>query len=98
MLTAYSPLARGGVLADETLADVGAAHGKSPAQVALRWLLDQRVLVVPKATTEQHLRANLDVFDFELSADERDRIHGPRSGRAARGAAVRARLGGLIRP
>ena len=74
VLTAYSPLARGGVLSDDTLADVGAAHGKSPAQVALRWLLDQRVLVVPKATTEQHLRANLDVFDFELSADERDRI------------------------
>ena len=76
VLTAYSPLARGGVFSDDTLADIGATYGKSPAQVALRWLLDQRVLVVPKATTTQHLQANLDVFDFELSADDRDRITG----------------------
>ena len=76
LLTAYSPLARGGVFADETLADIGAAHGKSAAQVALRWLLDQRVLVVPKATSREHLQANLDVFDFELSADDRERILG----------------------
>ena len=76
LLTAYSPLARGGVFADDTLTDIGAAHGKSAAQVALRWLLDQQVLVVPKATTTQHLQGNLDVFDFELSADDRDRITG----------------------
>jgi 2,5-diketo-D-gluconate reductase B len=76
VLTAYSPLARGGVFADDTLAAIAAAHGKSPAQVALRWLLDQQVLVVPKATSMQHLQANLDVFDFELAADDRDRIAG----------------------
>ena len=76
VLTAYSPLARGGVFADAVLADIGGAHGKSAAQVALRWLLDQRVLVVPKATSREHLQANLDVFDFELSADDRERILG----------------------
>ena len=76
VLTAYSPLARGGVFDDETLRSIGEAHGKSAAQVALRWLLDQQVLVVPKATSRQHLAANLDVFDFELTPADRTLIDG----------------------
>lgn len=76
VLTAYSPLARGGVMSDETLRGIGEAHGKTPAQIALRWLLDQDLLVVPKATRAEHLASNLDVFDFALSADERTRIDG----------------------
>lgn len=75
-LTAYSPLARGGVLDDDTLAGIGEAHGKSAAQVALRWLLDQDLLVVPKATSRDHLAANLAVFDFNLTAPERSAIDG----------------------
>ena len=74
VLTAYSPLARGGVLDDETLTAIGEGHGKTAAQVTLRWLLDQDILVVPKATGRKHLAANLDVFDFSLSPDERSRI------------------------
>ena len=74
VLTAYSPLARGGVLDDETLTVIGRRHNKTAAQVTLRWLLDQEILVVPKATGRTHLAANLDVFDFILSPDERSRI------------------------
>ena len=59
---------------DETLRQIGQGYGKTPAQVALRWLLDQDVLVVPKATGAEHLASNLDVFDFTLSADDRRRI------------------------
>lgn len=70
VLTAYSPLARGGVFSDPTLERIGQAHDKSPAQVALRWLLDQDVLVVPKATGRDHLEDNLEVFDFALTGDE----------------------------
>jgi 2,5-diketo-D-gluconate reductase B len=76
VLTAYSPLARAAVFDDGTLVAIGRAHGKSAAQIALRWLLDQGVLVVPKATGQQHLAANLDVFDFTLTADERSSVDG----------------------
>ena len=60
---------------DATLQEIGEAHGKSAAQVALRWLVQQeKVSAIPKATGEDHLRANLDVFDFELSDEEMDRV------------------------
>ena len=66
---------RGGVGRDTTLRNIGGAHNKTTAQVALRWLLQQeRVSAIPKATSEEHLGENLDVFDFELSNEEMDRI------------------------
>lgn len=75
LFTAYSPIARGRVLEDPVLTEIGGAHDRSPAQVALRWLLDHdQVAVVPKASTAEHLRANLDVFGFSLTPDERRRI------------------------
>ncbi|MFP4590471.1 MAG: aldo/keto reductase [Halobacteriales archaeon] len=74
-LTAYSPLARGGLLGDDTLADVGERYGKTPAQVALRWLVQQPgVVAIPKATGREHLEENLDVFDFELTDAEMERV------------------------
>jgi diketogulonate reductase-like aldo/keto reductase len=85
-LTAYSPLARGDVLDDEVLAEIGDAHDRSAAQVALRWLLQQDgVVAIPKATGRPHLEANLAVFDFELSPGEMEHIHD-------RGAGLRRRL------
>ena len=75
LLTAYKPLARGGVEDDATLREIGETHGKTAAQVALRWLVQQeKVSAIPKATGEEHLAANLDVFDFELSEEEMDRV------------------------
>ena len=75
LLTAYTPLARGAVFNDETLKEIGEAHGKTPAQVALRWLIQQdHVAAIPKATSEDHLKSNFDVFDFELGNEEMVRI------------------------
>jgi 2,5-diketo-D-gluconate reductase B len=75
LLTAYTPLSRGGVQDDPTLREIGEAHGKTATQVALRWLVQQdKVCAIPKATGDGHLRENLDVFDFELSGEEMDRI------------------------
>ena len=75
LLTAYTPLSRGGVQEDATLQEIGGAHGKTATQVALRWLLQQdKVSAIPKATGEGHLAENLDVFDFGLSEEEMDRI------------------------
>ncbi|MCU4924568.1 aldo/keto reductase [Halobacteria archaeon AArc-dxtr1] len=70
-LTAYSPLAEGAVPGDDRLAAIGESHGKSAAQVALRWLLQQpAVAAIPKAASREHIETNADVFDFELSNDE----------------------------
>jgi 2,5-diketo-D-gluconate reductase B len=75
LLTAYTPLSRGGVQDDATLKEIGEAHGKTATQVALRWLVQQeKVSAIPKATGEDHLGENLDVFDFELSEEEMDRV------------------------
>ncbi len=75
LITAYSPLARGRVASDPTLREIATAHGKTPAQVALRWLLDHpKTCVVPKASSHERRVENLDVFDFALSDHERARI------------------------
>ena len=77
LLTAYRPLSKGTILNDETLQEIGEAHGKTPAQVALRWLIQQvKVAAIPKATSEDHLRSNFDIFDFELSNEEMERVFG----------------------
>lgn len=70
-VVAYSPLARGRALHDEKLTAIGKKHGKTAAQVALRWLVRQQdVIVIPKATGADHIRDNLDVFDFTLDEDD----------------------------
>lgn len=70
-LTAYSPLARGALLGEPWLAEIGERYGKSAAQVALRWLVQQEgVIAIPKATRRRHLEDNLAVFDFELTDAE----------------------------
>jgi 2,5-diketo-D-gluconate reductase B len=81
MLTAYSPLAQGALLRDPAIREIAQQHGRNPAQVVLRWLLDQpQVAAVPKASSREHLAANLDIFDFELSDDERAAIAALRRG------------------
>jgi diketogulonate reductase-like aldo/keto reductase len=71
LLTAYSPLNVGRGLDDETLRAVADRHGKSPAQVVLRWLVQQEhVVTIPKSAHREHLAENLDVFDFELTDAE----------------------------
>jgi 2,5-diketo-D-gluconate reductase B len=77
MVTAYSPLAQGRVLRDPVIAEIAEAHGRTPAQVVLRWLFAQpQVAAVPKAARREHRQANIEVFDFELSDEERGRIAG----------------------
>jgi diketogulonate reductase-like aldo/keto reductase len=93
LLTAYSPLVRGGVLRDDVLRELGVKYGKSPAQVALQWAIQQEgVIAIPKASSETHLRENLAVFDFQLTDAEMVRIERP--SRLRTGASlVRSRLG-----
>lgn len=73
-ITAYSPVARGRVFEDDTLAEIGAAHDATTGQVALRWLLDHdNVAVLPRSSNRDHIAENLDV-ELSLSSAETSRI------------------------
>lgn len=67
---AWSPLASGGLLEDATLAAIGAKYDKSAAQVMIRWHLQLGNVVLPKSVTPARIESNIDVFDFELDADD----------------------------
>jgi diketogulonate reductase-like aldo/keto reductase len=72
----WSPLGQGGLVNDETLAGIGRKYGKTPAQVILRWHLDNGLVVIPKSVTPSRMRENIDVFDFKLDADDMRVIEG----------------------
>ena len=76
LLTAYSPIAKGRVLTDPLLVEIGSRYDKNPVQITLRWLVQQeRVAAVPKAGSPEHRLSNISIFDFELSPTEMDAIH-----------------------
>lgn len=67
---AYSPLGTGGLLGNDTVNEVAKNHGKSPAQVLIRWSLQHGFLPLPKSVHPEYIKANAEVFDFELSDAE----------------------------
>ena len=73
---------------------MAAEHGKTPAQVALKWLLQKDMIVIPKASSTSHLRDNLDLFDWQLGDEEmaRPRRSGDRSRLGLVGATGRSPL------
>jgi 2,5-diketo-D-gluconate reductase A len=71
---AWSPLAQGRLLDDPALATIAAAHGKTPAQVVLRWHIHLGNVVIPKSVTPSRIRENLDLFDFELTGEDLEAI------------------------
>lgn len=72
---AWSPLAQGELLDNEVLTQIAEKHGKSTAQVILRWDLQNEVVTIPKSTKEHRIIQNADVFDFELNAEEVEKIN-----------------------
>jgi 2,5-diketo-D-gluconate reductase B len=73
-MVAYSPVAKGRIKNDETLARIGRPHGKTAAQICLRWLVQQNVAAIPRTSKLERLSENIDIFDFELSDAEMDQI------------------------
>ena len=75
-IESWGPFAEGrnNLFTNPNLAEIGAAHAKSVAQVVLRWLIQRNVVVIPKSVRPERMRENIDVFDFELTADETARI------------------------
>jgi 2,5-diketo-D-gluconate reductase A len=67
---AWSPLAQGALLEDETIVTIAAHHEKTPAQTILRWHLQVGNVVIPKSVTPERIRENIEIFDFELSEDD----------------------------
>ncbi|HET9939147.1 MAG TPA: aldo/keto reductase [Gaiella sp.] len=81
---AWAPIARGAVLGDPVVTELAAAHGRTPAQVVLRWHLQRGFVVFPKSSNAARLRENFDVFGFELSPEETARLDGLDRGEAGR--------------
>lgn len=73
-LESYSPLGSGEVLDDPVIAELGRKYGKSPAQVILRWHVQEGLVVIPKSTHAERIRDNFDVFSFELDDADMARI------------------------
>jgi 2,5-diketo-D-gluconate reductase A len=73
---AWSPLGQGEYLEDETLSDIASAHGKSTAQVMLRWHMQLGNVTIPKSVTPERIESNFEIWDFELSAEEMAAIEG----------------------
>ncbi len=67
-LTAYSPIAQGEIIGNEVLRSIGEQYGKSEIQVALRWMMQQDgVFAIPRTSSEANMKANSQIFDFELT-------------------------------
>lgn len=75
-LEAWSPLKQGQLLSDPTINEIAEKHQKSPAQIILRWDLQNKVVTIPKSIKEQRIIENADIFDFELSSEDMDKIDG----------------------
>jgi 2,5-diketo-D-gluconate reductase A len=66
----WSPLGQGKELSDPVIGKIAAKHGKTPAQVIIRWHLDSGLIVIPKSVTPSRIRENIQVFDFKLDAED----------------------------
>ncbi|MCM3573468.1 aldo/keto reductase [Mesobacillus subterraneus] len=74
-MEAWSPLKQGELLSEPTIVEIAEKHKKSPAQVILRWDLQNEVVTIPKSVKEHRIIENADIFDFELSAQDMDRLN-----------------------
>jgi 2,5-diketo-D-gluconate reductase B len=74
LVTAYSPIARGRVMGDALLSRIGKSHGKTAAQVCLRYLVQQDIVVIPKTSRAERLKENSEIFDFRLTPGEMKEI------------------------
>ncbi|KCB42543.1 aldo/keto reductase [Bordetella hinzii] len=77
----WSPLGQGVALHDDTIGAIARSLGKSAAQVILRWHLQSGLIVIPKSVTPARIRANIDVFDFDLSSEDMQAIDGLPTGK-----------------
>lgn len=75
VLTAYSPLARGDILDDKLLKEIAKKYNKTVSQVVLRWLVQKGTIVIPKASSETHIKENMDIFSWKISGKDMEKIN-----------------------
>lgn len=75
-IEAWSPLGQGNLMEHPLLQDIAAKYGKKPAQVILRWDLQNGIVTIPKSVTPERIHANTELYDFELIAEEIEQING----------------------
>jgi 2,5-diketo-D-gluconate reductase B len=73
-LTAYSPIARGKILGDPVIKEIAREMGKNEAQVTLRWMIQKGIIVIPRSRKEEHIRSNFELFDWQLSTEQMEKI------------------------
>jgi 2,5-diketo-D-gluconate reductase B len=69
-ITSYRPLGKGALIEDPLFTEIGKKHKKTPSQIILRWVIQKELSVIPKASSEKHLRENMQIFDFTLNHQE----------------------------
>ena len=74
VVESWSPLARGKVFGNEVLEEIAKKHNKSVSQVCLRWIIQHDVIIIPKSTSAERIKENINLFDFELSEEEMKKI------------------------
>lgn len=75
VLEAWSPMGRGAYLQSPEIVEIAEAHGKTPAQVILRWLLDKGIVILPKSVHEDRIASNIELFDFNLTDGEMETLN-----------------------
>ena len=70
----WSPLGQGSLLSDPVLTEIGRKHGKTAAQVIIRWHLESGLIVIPKSVRPERMKENIGVFDFRLGTDDMAKI------------------------
>jgi 2,5-diketo-D-gluconate reductase B len=75
VLTAYSPIARGEILQDSVLNELATKYNKNVAQITLRWIIQKKIVAIPKSKSKEHLKSNIDIFDFKLSKEDMMKIN-----------------------
>ena len=73
---AYCPICRGDVAKDSVIIELSEKYNKTPAQVTLRWVIQQQSVAIPKSAKKRRLKENIDIYDFEIDDQDMDRIHG----------------------
>jgi 2,5-diketo-D-gluconate reductase B len=72
---AYCPLCRGDVAKDKVIKELSKKYNKTPAQVTLRWIIQQQSVAIPKTVKKRRLKENIDIYDFEIDDQDMNRIH-----------------------
>jgi len=72
---AYCPICRGDVAKDRVIIELSEKYNKTPAQVTLRWVIQQQSVAIPKSAKKRRLKENIDIYDFEIDDQDMDRIH-----------------------